>query len=106
MADEKRTKTVSKKFYDASTQQRFEVIMKAFRNRRTELAVKIVAHPWIDEKVYSECDRYKLELRVLNSLLQIEDWEIDIQEEITDDTYMNDEDLDIWNVDDLFQTQE
>lgn len=45
MADEKRTKTVSKKFYDASTQQRFEVIMKAFRNRRTELAVKIVAHP-------------------------------------------------------------
>jgi len=86
----------------------WEKISKILKDRRDELAAKIIYNTDVDEKIYSEADMWKLEVRQLNRLLKLPTIIVEIDKEITDEEIIareNDE-LDIGDVDELFKTRD
>ena len=97
-----------KPIWELGAAERRKNIATILRNRRDELVASILYNTGIDEKVYSETDYKKLEIRVLNKLLKLPKIEVATTEELTEEQIIaneNDE-LDIWSADELFTTQD
>lgn len=81
-----------------------EQVAKILKWRRDELAVKILYNTGVDEKIYSECDFWKNEIKILTRLLSLPKVTVEIEEEITQEELIAKESdqLDVGNVDELF----
>lgn len=102
------TVKVQKEIKELNPVERREQISKILRGRRDELVAKILYNTWIDEKIYSECDNWKLEMRVLNRLLKLPRLPVEVEETLTEEEILarEEDELDIWDVDEMFSTQE
>lgn len=102
------TTTVQTELKDLNPVERREQITKIFKNRRNELCAKILYNTGIDEKIYSECDSRKLEMRVLNRLLKLPSVSVEVEVELTEEEIIAKEsdELTVWDADDLFNTKE
>ena len=98
--------TVQKQIKELWRIEKWEHINRILKNYRDSLAVKILANTWADEKVYSECDKRKLEIRMLNRILNLPNETVEVDVVLTEEEILAKEkdELDIWEVDDLFRT--
>jgi len=85
-----------------------EKIAEKLRYRRDKLAVKVLVNVHMDEKIYSETDFAKREIRWINSILDIPKIVVEIDEEISEQDLIAraDAELDVWPVEDLFKTHD
>lgn len=97
---------VQKEIKELAPIERREQITKIIKNRRDELMVKILYNTSLDEKIYTECDYYKLEIRIINRLLSLPRISVEVEEELTEEQILakEEDELTIWNADDLFKT--
>lgn len=102
------TEKVQRAIKDLWVVDRWTQISKIIKDRRDDLAAKILYNTGIDEKIYSECDYAKLEIRIINRLLSLPNITVEVEEELTEEEIIAKESdaLDIWDVDDLFTTAE
>ena len=102
------TVKVQKEIKELNPVERREQITKIVKGRRDELVAKILYNTGVDEKIYSECDSRKLEIRVLNRLLKLPRIPVEVEEELTEEEIIAKEsdELAIGDVDDMFSTTE
>ena len=75
---------------------------------RRENAIKVVCTLHSDEKIYSEEDFWKRQIQVVNALLRLPTKTVNIEEEIDMEEMIEKEaeNLEIWDVDDMFRSQD
>lgn len=103
-----KTVKVQKEIKELNPVERWEQISKILKDRRDSLVAKILYNTQMDEKVYSEVDYCKLEIRILNRLLSLPRISVEVEEVLTEEEILakEEDELTIGNVDDLFSTQE
>jgi len=104
MAKEK----VQRQIKELSKFDKREQITKVLKDQRDRLVVKVLYNTDMDEKIYSETDHAKLEIRIINRLLKLPNTTIEVEEELTEEEVLAQEtdELEIGNIDELFTTQE
>ena len=89
MADTKKVQTPIK---DLGKIERWNQITRIIKDRRDELLAKILYNVELDEKKYSECDYYKLEMRIINRLLSLPNIEVETDVPLTKEEILQKED--------------
>jgi hypothetical protein len=102
------TEKVQRPIKELWSYDRWQQITKIIKDRRDELVAKILYNVDIDEKIYSECDYAKLEIRIINRLLSLPNISVEVEENLTEEEVLQkkEDELVIWDVDDLFKTQD
>jgi len=98
---------VQRQIKELSKFDKREQITTIIRDRRDELVAKVLYNTNIDEKIYSEADYAKLEIRIINRLLKLPNITVEVEEELTEEEVLAQatDELEIGNIDDLFTTQ-
>jgi hypothetical protein len=99
---------VQREISELNPVERREQITKIIKGRRDELVAKILYNTGVDEKIYSECDSWKLEIRIMNRLLKLPRISVEVEEELTEEEIIAKEsdELAIGDVDEMFSTAE
>lgn len=102
------TEPVQKQVKELPPIQKWEQIKKILRTYRDSVSAKIMFNEHTDEKIHSECDCWKKEIKIIQRILNIDESVITVEEQLTEEEIIakeNDE-LDPWLVEDLYRTQE
>lgn len=99
---------VQKELKDLIHSAWWEELAKLLKTIRDNDAVKILTHFHSDEKEYSQQDMRKRQIQVCNALLRLPKRIVEVEEEIDLEEEIEREEalLEIWDVDELFTTQE
>lgn len=102
----KPTKIISKKIWEMNYEERMKEAYKLMKNYRDGKVAKILANEWLNEVVHTEADLIKREISMLNRMMKLNNYDVDVEVELTEEDLLEREDLDIGNIDDIFNTQE
>lgn len=83
-------------------------IAKLLKTVRDTNAVKILSNMHSEENKYSEMDFWRRQIQVVNALLKLPTYYVETEEEVDIEEAIEKEaeNLDIWDTNDLFTTQE
>lgn len=98
--------TVMKQIWELIHRPGREHIEKKLKEKRDSLAVMVMQYCWDDEKVYSENDNRRQQIKLLNQLISLPKVEVPITEKVLEDVLEKEWDLYVGSMDDLFKTQE
>lgn len=99
---------VQKELKDLINSAWWEEVAKLLRTIRQTNAVKILANMHSEEKTYSEMDFWRRQIQVVNALLKLPTNQVEVEEEIDLEKEIEKEaeQLEVWDVDDLFRSQD
>lgn len=99
---------VTKELKDIINSAWWEEIAKLLKTIRNNNAVKVLANMNAEEKEYSNVDFRRRQIQVCNALLKLPTKTVEVEEEIDLEEMIEKEssELEVWDVDDLFVSQE
>lgn len=99
---------VQKELKDLINSAWWEELVKLLKSVRDTNAVKILSNMHSEEKTYSEMDFWRRQIQVVNALLRLPKYHIEVEEEIDLEKEIEKEaeQLDIGDVNDIFKSTE